>query len=101
MAERVAKLATFVNRTRRSRRNMAGNPTGKRELREQLFQPGFILADVGINLAVGAFEVNITHDRRAAVTGTGDVEHVKVILFDDPVQMHIDEALARRGAPVS
>ena len=101
MAERVAQFAAFVNRTRRRRRDMAGNPAGKRELLEQLFQPGFVLADVRINLTLGAFEVNVAHDRRAAVTGTGDVEHVQVILLDDPVQMHIDEVLARRRAPVS
>ena len=101
MAERVPQLATFVNRPRRRRRNVAGNPAGKRELLEQLFQPGFVLADVRIDLAPGAFEVNVAHDRRAAVTGTGDVEHVQVILLDDPVQMHIDEVLARRRAPVS
>jgi hypothetical protein len=39
MAERVPQLATFVNRPRRRRRNMAGNPAGKRELLEQLFSP--------------------------------------------------------------
>jgi len=80
---------------------MAGNPAGKRELREQLFQPSLILADVRINLIVGAFKVSISHQRRAAVSGTGDVKHVQVMLLDDPVQMHIDEILARRRAPVS
>src|SRR5208337_492200 len=94
-------LATFVNRPRRGRRNVAGNSTGKRELLEQLLEPDFVLADVRINLTVGAFEVSIAHQRRAAVTGTGKVEHVQVILLDDPVQMHIDEVLARRRAPVS
>ena len=34
------------------------------------------------------------------MAGTGDVEHIQVILLDDPVQMHIDEVLARRRAPV-
>src|ERR1019366_8841215 len=36
MAERVPQFATFVNRPRRRRRNMAGNPAGERELHEQL-----------------------------------------------------------------
>src|SRR5579863_5251048 len=80
MAKRVPQLAAFVNRPRRRRRNMARNPAGKRELREQLFQPGFVLADVRVKLTVGAFEVSIAHQRRAAVTGTGDVEHIQVIL---------------------
>src|ERR1019366_4472655 len=72
MTERVSQLATFVNRPWRRRRNMAGDPAGKRELRKQLFQPAFVLADVRINLTVGAFEVRIAHQRRAAVPGTGD-----------------------------
>ena len=100
MAERIAQLAAFVNRPRRRRGDMAGNPAGERELLEQLFQPGFVLGDVRINVAPGAFEVNIAHNRRAAVTGTGDVEHVQVILLDDPVQVYVDEVLARRGAPM-
>ena len=41
------------------------------------------------------------HDRRAAVTGAGDVNHVEVVFFDDPVQMHVNEVLARGCAPVS
>src|SRR5208283_5183720 len=101
MAERVPQLATFVNRPRRRRRNMTGNPAGKRELHEQLLEPGFVLSDVWINLTVGAFEVSIAYQRRAAVTGTGDVEHVQVILLDDSVQMHIDKILARRSTPRS
>ena len=100
MADRVPEFAAFVNRPRRRRRNVAGNPAGKRELLEQLLEPGLVLGDVRINLAPGAFEVNVAHNRRAAVTGTGDIEHVQVILLDDPVQMHVDEVLARRRAPV-
>ena len=68
---------------------------------EELLQAGLVLGDVRINFAPGAFEVNIAHNGRTAVAGTGDVEHVQVILLDDPVQMHIDEVLARRCAPVS
>ena len=101
MAERIAQLAAFVNRSRRRRRDVAGNAAGKRELLEQLFQPGFVLGDVRINFAPGAFEIDVAHNRRAAMTGAGDVEHVQVILLDDPVQMHIDEVLPRRRAPVS
>ena len=100
MAERIAQLATFVDRPRRRRGDMAGNPAGERKLLEQLLQPGFVLGNVRINFTPGAFEVNIAHDRRAAMAGTGDVEHVQVILFDDPVQVCVDEVLARRGAPM-
>jgi len=78
---------------------MAGNPTGKRELREQLLEPGLVLADVRINLTPSAFEVNVAHNRRAAVTGTGNIKHIQVILLMTPVQVHIDEVLARRRYP--
>ena len=74
-----------MNRPGRLRRNVTGNPSGKRELLEQPFEPGFVLADVGIDLAVRAFEVDVAHHRRGAVAGTGDVDHVEVMLFDDPV----------------
>jgi len=35
------------------------------------------------------------------VTGPGDVKHVQVILLDHPVQMHVNEILSRRRAPMS
>ena len=55
----------------------------------------------GIDLAVGALEVGVAHDRRAAVPGAGDVDHVEVVLLDDPVQVRVDEVLPGRRAPVA
>ena len=100
MAQRVPQLATLMDRTRRLRRHVAGDPARERELREQPLEPGLILADVRIDLAVGAFEVGVGHQRRAAMSWTGDVDHVQVILCDDPVQVHVDEVLTRRRTPV-
>ncbi len=100
MAERIAQLAAFVDRARALRRGVAGNSAGKRKLDEQLPQPGLILTDVGIDLAVGALEIGVAHDGRAAVPGAGDVDHVEVVFLDDPVQVRIDEVLPRRRAPV-
>ena len=79
---------------------MTGNPAGKRELRKQVFQTGFVLCNVRINFTPSSFEVNIAYNRRAAVTGSGNIEHIQVILFDNPVQMHIDEVLAGCRSPV-
>ena len=100
MAERIAQLAALVDRARALRRGVAGNSAGKRKLNEELLQPGLVLADVGIDLAVGALEIGVAHDRRAAVPGTGDVDHVEVVFLDDPVQVHVDEVLPRGRAPV-
>ena len=80
---------------------MAGNSSGKRKLNKELPQPGLILADVGIDLAVSALEVSVAHDRRAAVPGAGDVNHVEVVFLDDPVQVHVNEVLPGGRAPVS
>ena len=100
MAERIAQLAALVDRARALRRRVARNSSGKGELHKELPQPGLILADVGIDLAVGAFEIGVADDGRAAVPGAGDVDHVEVVLLDDPVQVRIDEVLPGRRAPV-
>ena len=100
MAERIAQLAALVDRARALRRRVAGDASGKRELEEQLSQPGFVLADVGIDLAVGALEIGVAHDGGAAVSGARDVDHVEVVLLDDAVQVHVDEVLPGGRAPV-
>ena len=101
MAERIAQLAALVDRARALRRCVAGNSSGKRKLKKELPQPGLILADVGIDLAVSALEVSVAHDGRAAVPGAGDVNHVEVVFLDDPVQVHVNEVLPGGRAPVS
>ncbi len=101
MAQRIPEFASLVDRARRFRRRVAGNASGKRELKKELLQSGFVPADVGIDLAVRALEIGVAHDRRPAVPGAGDVDHVEVVFRDDPVQVHVDEVLPGRGAPVS
>jgi len=59
VAERIAQLAAFVNRPGGRWRDVAGNPAGERELLEQLLEPGFVPRDVRIDLAPGAFEVDV------------------------------------------
>ena len=76
-------------------------PPGNENWMKELLQPGLVLADIGIDLAVSAFEIGVADDRRTAVPGAGDVNHVEVVLLDDPVQMRVDEVLPRRRAPVS
>ena len=41
--------------------------------------------DVGIDLAVSAFDVSISNHCRVAVSGAGDVNHVEIIFFNDSV----------------
>jgi hypothetical protein len=69
MAERISQFAAFVDRAGALGRGMAGDAPGKRELQEQLPQARLILADVRVDLAVGALEIGVADDRRAAVSG--------------------------------
>ena len=101
MAERIAQFAALVDRARTLRRGVAGNSAGKRKLQEELPQPGLVLADVGIDLAVSALQIGVPHDRRTAVPGAGDVNHVEIVFLDDPVQVRVDEILPGGRAPVA
>ena len=101
VAQRVAQFPAFVDRSRSRRRHMAGNASGKRELGEQLLHPGLVLTHVGIDLRIRALEVGVGDQGRAAVAGAGDVEHVQVVLRDDPVEVHVNEVLPRRRSPMA
>ncbi len=80
---------------------MARNPARERELQEQSLQPGFVLADVRIDLAVRALEIGIRNHRRSAMPRPGQENHIEVVLFDDPVQVRINEVLPGRRTPMS
>ena len=96
MAERIPQLAALVDRARTLRRCVARDAVGERKLKKQLLQPRLVPADVRIDLAVSALEVGVAHDRRTAVPGAGDVDHVEVVFLDDPVQVRVDKVLPGR-----
>ena len=101
VAQGVPELAPLVDAARRLRGDVAGDAAGEAELLEQLLHPLGVLADVRIDLAVGAFEVGVGHQRRAAVPRADDVDHVQVIALDDPIEVHAEHVQARRRAPVA
>ncbi len=97
----VAQLAALMDGAGCLGGHVAGDAAGEGELLEELLQALFILADVGVDLAVGPLQIGLRDHSVAAVTGAGEVDHVQVILVDDPVQVCIDEVLTRDGAPVT
>ena len=101
MRQRIAELATFVNRAGRLRRDVAGNAVGPGELAKQPLQPVPVALDVRVDLRIGAFEIGIRDQPRPAVAGADDVDHIQIVLLDQPVQMHIEEVQTRRGAPMA
>lgn len=70
---------------------MAGNAAGEGELLEQTLYAVLVLRDVGVDLAVRAFQIHIGDQTRAAVTGAGDVDDVEVVFLDQSVEVHVDE----------
>ena len=76
--ERVAELAALVDRAGCLGRDVAGNAAGKGELAEQPAQALLVVADVRVDLGVGALEVGVGDDSRAAVAGPGDVDGVEL-----------------------
>ena len=99
--QRVAELAALVDRARRLRRDVARDAAGEGELGEEPLHPLLVLRDVRIDLAVGPLEIGVGDQPRAAVAGAGDVDHVEVELFDQPVEVDVDEVEAGRRAPMA
>ena len=101
VGERVAELAALVDRAGRLRRDVARDPAGERELAEQPAHPLLVVADVRVDLAVGALEVHVRHHAGPAVARAGDVDRVQVARADHAVHVRVDEVQARGRAPVA
>src|SRR5271167_3367535 len=41
------------------------------------------------------------HDARATMTRTDDIDHVQIVLFDQPVEVNIEKIQSRRRAPMA
>ena len=99
--ERVAELAAFVDRPRCRRAHVARDAARRRELTEEARHAVFVLCDVRVDLGVGALEVHVRDERRSPMARARDVDHVRVALADQPVEVHVDERQPGRCAPVA
>src|SRR5262249_50307769 len=93
--EGVTELAAFVNRTGRLRCKVARDAAGERELGEEAVHAFFIGRNVRIDLAVRPLKVSVCDQTGTAVPGAGDVDHVEVVLLDQPVQVNVEEVQTR------
>src|SRR6266581_5097739 len=96
----IAQFSAFMDGARCLRRGVAGDSSRKGELLKKLSQSFFVLLNVGVQLSVGAFQLRIRDHSRSAVSGSAYVNHIQVVLFDDPIQMYIDEIQPRCRPPV-
>ena len=79
---------------------MARDATRRRELTEEPQHAVFVFGDLGIDLRVRALEIDVRNERRTAVPRARDVDHVRVALFDEPIEVDVDERQAGRRSPV-
>src|SRR5215831_18972732 len=87
----IAEFAALVYRTGRLRRYVAGDAAGERELGEQALQPLLVARDIRINLTVSSLKVRVRDQAGPAMPRAGNVDHVEVVLLDQPVQVNVDE----------
>jgi hypothetical protein len=74
---------------------VAGDSSRKRELLEKLSHALFVSGAIGIELAVSSLSVDVGDNARAAVSRTGNVDQVQVMILDHAVKMNIDEVQSR------
>ncbi len=101
MDQHITQLAAFVDGAGRRNADVARHATRRRELAEQSPHTLEVLTDLRVDFRVGSFQIDVGDDRRTAVSGTGEVDGTGVGFFDQPVQVHIDEAQTRRRPPVA
>src|SRR5579859_3291617 len=99
--QRISELSAFMDGAGSFRRNVAGNAVRPRKLLEQTLHPILVLLDVGIDLGVRAFEICVCDKAGSAVSGPNDVNHVEIVLHDQPVEMGVDEIQPSGRAPVA
>jgi hypothetical protein len=80
---------------------MARDASRETELLEQALHPFPILRDVWENLAVGALQIRMRHERRTAVTRPDDVDHVEVLALDDSIEVNVEEIEPGSRAPMA
>jgi len=70
---------------------VARNPSRKRKLFKQLLQALFALRDVGIELAVGAFQIRIGNHSRAPVTRTSQINNIQIVVLNQAIEMRVNK----------
>ena len=101
VGQRVAQFASVIDGAGGLGGGGTGDAAGERELLEELLHSLRILADVGIDLTVRAVQVVLSDNSIAAMTGSGDIDHIEIILDNGSIEMGIDKVLPRTGAPVA
>jgi hypothetical protein len=101
MQQRIAEFAALMNGTRRLRGRVAWYPPWKRELPDEPQNASRMLRHLRIDFAVGSLKPGVGDHARRAVPWAGDEEDVQILVFDDPIEVDIDEIQTGGRAPVA
>src|ERR1700690_2669330 len=101
MYQRIAELSSLVDRARSRDTHVARDTARRGELAHEPEQTRCVQRYRRVDLRVRALEIHVGDDGRPTMARPGDVEHVAVALLDEPVELHVDQALRRRRAPVA
>ncbi|CAM5683211.1 hypothetical protein MAUB1S_00078 [Mycolicibacterium aubagnense] len=99
--QRIAQLATLVDRPRNLGCDMTGNATREREFAEQRRHALSVAGNIGTSPAVAALQPGVGEQCRSAVSRPDDIHHIKIVVDDCAIQVRVDEIQPRRGAPVT
>src|SRR5271156_725636 len=83
------------------RRYVTGNSVRPGELPKEPSQAIPIAFDRRITFGVRPFEIAVRHQPRTTVTGADDINHIQIVLFDQSVQVDINEVETGGGTPVA
>ena len=101
MAQHIPKLAAFMDRSRGRNADVTGNAARGGELAKEGAHARFVFGDGGIDFGIGSFQIDLRHDRRPAVAGSGEVDGIDIAFLDEAVELDVDEIQPRRGAPMA
>jgi hypothetical protein len=83
------------------RPTVTGNAPRSRELPEEKAHPILVGGYLRMNLRVASLKIRTRVERRPSVSGARNVDNVRVMLFDQSIEMDIDKILTWRCSPMS
>src|SRR5215469_7059060 len=90
-----------MNRAWSFRSAVTADTARKRELLEEGMHALLVFALVGVNLGVRAFQIYRGENARSSMTGSCKKDHIQVVLFDEAIEMNVDERQTRTRSPVA
>src|SRR5689334_16702758 len=100
MGENVTEFPALMYGAGCLRSTVTANTAGKRELLEECQQAIGVFTLVRVDFRVGPLEIHRTDNTWSTVPGTGEEDHIDVVLVNDSIEVDVGEREAGTRAPV-